>query len=157
MLCLSFAETANRPETEQNYLDFIVSDLTLVYVPASILNYLVAKKKSCSSRGRRQGYLRSILCHENGSGMKDKLLICSWHGMITLFGLKGSLHAKPASNPSRIESRRVAGKIVSKLKKWLGEKHWFRGLWKVGFLVFLNFFHFRVFHISVWALKANFK
>ena len=34
------------------------------------------------------------LCHENGCGMKDKLLICFWHEMITLFGLKGSLHAR---------------------------------------------------------------
>ena len=67
----------------------------------------------------------SILCHENGSSMKDKLLICSWHGMITLFGLKGSLHAKLARNIvvallcAAAAAKRRAVKIVSKLKKWI--------------------------------------
>ena len=61
------------------------------------------------------------------------------------------------SPASRMESRRVAGKIVSKLKKWMGEQagdgHCFRGLWKVSFLCFLKFSQCKILYIR--ALNIN--
>ena len=89
-----------------------MSNQTLAYLPIYIGFFLYISIVSCQKK------LWIRLCHENGCGMKDKLLICFWHEMITLFWPKG-FFACTKRDCVKVASSRKKEEIVYSKRGWL--------------------------------------